>query len=199
MEEYLALCAQFKRRDILNPRVDTLGNVEGWVKFKDVWICASYMPDSDLIGTVMPAPPGNIAELVSKQELQRLIKEEAQKEATELVKKTAASGDKPKWFKETSSENPTTKHSAEHLRGAFTTADVIWIKERIREALLNLERDERWEGMTLLKALVGMPRQLKPAAEEQAAENFIKKYRAEELERYEKWEIEADIKEKLGA
>jgi len=57
MEEYEALCHKFRSNSVPNTRKDNTGNIEGWLEFKGKLVCFSYMPDSQLIGTVMPAPP----------------------------------------------------------------------------------------------------------------------------------------------
>lgn len=58
-EKYTELCDMFKRQSpkIIGLRTNELGDREGWVQVKGVWVCAHYKVSQNLIATFMPAPP----------------------------------------------------------------------------------------------------------------------------------------------
>jgi hypothetical protein len=93
MEEYQNLCGLFRRNQVEGTRKDNLGNIEGWVEFKGMWVCLSYMPDAQLIGTVMPCPPPQAAAALGKNAVRDLVEERAR----QMLKLAMESEKPPKW------------------------------------------------------------------------------------------------------
>jgi hypothetical protein len=57
LDEYRKLCNRFKERSIANVRFNHMGDIEGWVEIKGVWVCAHFKVAEGLIASFMPAPP----------------------------------------------------------------------------------------------------------------------------------------------
>lgn len=117
--DYESFCQQFRKSEALGIRPDGKGHIEGWIKFKEKWVCMSYIPGLNLIGTIMPAPPPLVFDEVAKraakdaakpkeapewlkdeQHVNKLIAERAKKMAYTMFDQAMSHGKAPKWLEE---------------------------------------------------------------------------------------------------
>lgn len=115
--DYDAFCEQFRKGDVQGARPDDKGHIEGWIRFKDTWVCMSYIPSSRLVGTIMPCPPPLVSEELAKKaaksaaqptvapawlkderRINQQIGERAKKMAYTLYEQAMSSGKCPKWL-----------------------------------------------------------------------------------------------------
>ena len=101
IDEFRALCTACARGKLAGARVDPKGHVEGWLQLRGTWICVSYKPWEQLLGTVMPSPPPrpNVAPLVSETKAQLSVKmnEAVHAEAQRMLHHAMKSEQRPKW------------------------------------------------------------------------------------------------------
>lgn len=117
--DYDLFCETFRRGEAQGAKPDDKGHIEGWIKFKDTWVCMSYVVSLNLIGTIMPAPPPLVFEEVAKkaakdaakpketpewlkdeQRVNKLVGERAKKMAYTLFDQAMSHGKAPKWLQE---------------------------------------------------------------------------------------------------
>ena len=116
-QDYDFFCEQFKTGNIQGGRPDDKGHIEGWIKFKDVWVCMSYVPSMQLVGTIMPCPPALVFDELAKRaakdaakplvapawledekRINQQIGERAKKMAYTLFDQAMSAGKAPKWL-----------------------------------------------------------------------------------------------------
>lgn len=115
--DYDEFCRAFAAGEAQGCRTDDMGNIEGWLRFKDTWVCMSYKPTTRFIGTIMPCPPPLVLKeqaehaarsaaqpaqppswLKNEAEVNRRIADGAKAMAVRLYEQAMNSDKAPKWL-----------------------------------------------------------------------------------------------------
>jgi hypothetical protein len=92
IDEYRRLNELFRTKQVINLRTSETGDLEGWVKLRDTWVCGHYKIRENHIASFMPAPPplpegagGKVVDAKSAQKhRQHMAALEAQRKLKEL-------------------------------------------------------------------------------------------------------------------
>ena len=195
LEEFDALSALFRSKKVPDTRIDSVGNVEGWVKLRETWICVSYRPGLQMIGTVMPAPPPAVFNEVMEQVKtrappapakppQKEPKEDKIKRAARLLMEQAMeAGKKPRWLRsEGEIVPPVPVVTAPTVPPQVKLVDVAWYKRKIGIAGDLLKKGKAFEAALLLRAVAGLPRSARPGQAPEEAERLVEADMASERE-----------------
>jgi hypothetical protein len=57
IDEYRRLNELFQRREVINLRETSTGDLEGWIPLRGIWVCGHYKSREGRIASFMPVPP----------------------------------------------------------------------------------------------------------------------------------------------
>lgn len=165
-EDYDKMCRMFQNGNVVGARDDGNGHTEGWVRFKDTWVCASYKRASGMVGTIMPAPPPLILDAVKSidpEDFNRKVNEAAKKGALALLESALKAEKKPKWYPPPAPTPPN-----------LDRRDTSWYKTQMKEVQRLLKNSLVVEAAELLDAVASLPGTFSPSQEPEKAEQLIK-------------------------
>lgn len=157
LDEYREMNKTFKLRNVLGLRENQLGDYEGWLKVKGVWVCGHYKVREGFIATFMPVPPLEVMRdiLAMRQETPHLDPEVLAKQVADSIGERRIKEEAKVRQKATLVASHHTHIETLIIAVRRWKKDVSWFKRKMGEAKLLLREGKAQEAYDLLDKEAG--------------------------------------------